>query len=173
MSAPTKVKLFENMDMTRGTICRQGVHMYADEPGVYFMRNGIEVDSKHAKKVGFNVDDLRKERTKFLKLQKAINEIEAEFDDRKEEIEAEFADPTEGKKLDSELVTAYFKSGGHPRETKDYAMKHMGGTLWTVLDKRDGNKQRIESTEREDAIDWMLTHAEEEEGAPVVEQAND
>lgn len=161
MSAPTtKVKLFEHMDMDRGTICRHGVYMYGDEPGLYFTRVGFEVESKKAKAVGFDVDTFRKHRAVSLKIQKATRDAEIEFGFRKEEIESEYQDPAEGKKLDSELVTAYFKSGGHPKETENYAMKHMGRGLWTVLDKRDGDKQRIEPAEREDAIDWMITHAE-------------
>ena len=163
MSAPTtKVKLFEHMDMTRGTTLRQGIYMYKDEPGIYFTIRGHEVSEKKAKDVGFPVDDFRKKRALALEIRKATREAEIKLGFRTDEIESEYVDPAEGKKLDSELVTERFKSGGHPKETENYAMKHMGRTMWTVLDKRDGNKQRIEPAEREDAIDWMLTHAEAE-----------
>ena len=162
MASPTKVKLFEHLDMERGTICRQGVYMYGDEPGLYFTRVGFEVSEKQAKAVGFQVGDFRKKRALALEIAKVTREAEIKLGFRTDEIESEYADPSEGKKLDSELVTERFKSGGHPKETETYAMKHMGRTMWTVLDKRDGNKQRIEPAEREDAIDWMLTHAEAE-----------
>jgi len=173
MSAPTKVKLFETMDMDRGTICRQGVHMYGDEPGVYFLRNGLEVDSKHAKAVGFDVDTFRKQHALALKIKKATREAEIEFGFRKAEIESEYVDPTEGKKLDSELVIAYSTKGGFAQETASYIMKHMGNTLWTVQDKRDDHKKMIESCEREDAIDWMISHAEEDESVKAEEKSDD
>jgi hypothetical protein len=173
MSAPsTKVKLFENMDMERGTICRQGIYMYGDEPGVYFTRVGHEVSDKKAKDVGFEVDGFRKERALALEIKKVTREAEIKLGFRKDEIESEYADPAVGKKLDSELVTERFKSGGHAKETANYAMKHMGRTMWTVLDKRDGNKQRIEPTEREDAIDWMITHAEEDARVEAEERSD-
>ena len=173
MSAPTKVKLFEHMDMTRGTICRKGVHMYGDEPGVYFMRNGIEVDSKHAKAVGFDVDTFRKQRALTLEIQKATREAEIKLGFRKEEIESEYVDPEEGKLLDSELVIARSTKGGFASETADYIMKHMGQGRWTVEDKRDNHKRQFEPTDREDAIHWMLTHAEEDARVKAEKKSDD
>lgn len=162
MTSPTKVKLFDHMDMARGTICRHGVYMYGDEPGLYFTRVGFEVSEKKAKDVGFEVAGFRKQRALALEIKKATREAEIKLGFRTEEIESEYEDPAEGKKLDSEVVTARFKSGSQPKETEHYAMKHVGRGLWTVLDKRDGDKQRIEPAEREDAVDWMITHAEAE-----------
>jgi len=174
MSAPTALRIHEHgVDVNRGATIRKGVCMHKDDPGVYFTKSGFEVTDKVAKLHGFRVEENRKARAKNMKLKQAIRDVEIEFGERKAEIQDEFADPAEGKKLDSELVTSYFKSGGHPRETEHYAMKHMGRTLWTVLDKRDGGKQRIEPTEREDAIDWMLTHAEEDARVEAKEQADD
>lgn len=174
MSAPTtKVRLFEFLDMDRGTICRQGVYMYADEPGIYFTRKGFELTAKQAKQVGFDVDNERKERALALEIAKVTRDAEVRLGFIKEEVESEYADPTEGKKTDSELVTERFTSNNHPKETEHYAMKHMGRTLWTVLDKRDGNKPRIEPAEREDAIDWMITHAEEDARVEAEKQSSD
>ncbi len=172
MSAPTAIKIHEHgVDVNRGATIRKGVCMHKDDPGIYFTKSGFEVSTKVAKAHGFRVEEHRKERAKKLKLRQAIQDVEIEFGERKAEIESEYIDPTEGKKLDSEHVIARSKKGNFPAETENYIMKHMGNTLWTVQDKKDSHKQRLVPTEREDAIHWMLTQAEEDARPAVEEQA--
>lgn len=79
------------IDYNRGVTAREEpasgvrVYMYKDAPGLYYDAHGHEVSEKLARRAGFNVPDLRRERLKRDAIKKSMDEIEASYEQEKRE----------------------------------------------------------------------------------------
>ena len=85
------------MDLDRGVITAinhaGSVSMYVDEPGVYYLANGELATDDVARNSGFEVEADRAKRRKMERLERARAEINAQWEQDKEDIRNETALP--------------------------------------------------------------------------------
>lgn len=158
------------------------VHMYADTPGVYFIRkskNCIQVSEKDAAVAGFDVKTIGKERD----MQEKVAAFEAELREGKEKITAEFNDGKVRPNSESALVLPDHRlitnrnAHGEPRGTKYFRMEYAGGGgIWSVLtipqDPAIPPELVAEKLGKREAFDVMIERTEQlladkEEDAPA------
>lgn len=139
----------ERIDVDRGVTARtvEGggkVHMYKAWPGLFLDNMGNPVADELARKVGFDVDALRKTATINKRIAEATAKIRAEFEVAEAQIrtDAENEDPNDPFEVPIEdsdvidpVVATEFNAKGEARGTKHYVMDYIGGSFWHVRDR--------------------------------------
>ena len=134
---------------TKRTVVGGGkVSMYKEWPGLFLDNMGNPVPDELARRVGFDVDGLRKKAVVEKRIAEATAKIRKEFEVAEAQIRAEveaedepnpFGVPiTETEVADPDRATD-FNAKGEPRGTEHYMMDYIGGGFWNVIERETKN----------------------------------